>query len=156
GFGESDPPTTRPTIAEYAGTLGDFLDSMRFRQIDLLGYQAGALIAAELAIARPKQIRRVVLVAVPVLNDAERDALRRGAGFPAEVGSHLMAEWRRPAEAYGSAVPLEVRARAFAEKLHNGVNAAWLLAAAQQFAARERLGLVTQPVLVLRPRDEFW
>ena len=39
---------------------------------------AGALMAADLAIARPKQIRRVVMVSVPVLNDVERDAFRRG------------------------------------------------------------------------------
>ncbi len=59
--------------------VGDFLDTMRFRQIDILGYQAGTLIAAEMAIARPKQIRRLVMVSVPVLNDAERDAFRRGS-----------------------------------------------------------------------------
>src|SRR5437868_147580 len=71
GFGESDPPPTRPTIADYAGAVGDFLDTMRFRQIDILGLQAGSLIAAEMAVARPKQIRRVVMVSVPVLNDTE-------------------------------------------------------------------------------------
>ena len=51
GCGESDPPLSRPAIADYAGAIGDFLDSMRFRQIDVLGQQSGALIAAELAIA---------------------------------------------------------------------------------------------------------
>jgi pimeloyl-ACP methyl ester carboxylesterase len=45
---------------------------MRFRQIDVLGYQAGSLLAAELAIARPQQVRRVVLVGVPALSEAER------------------------------------------------------------------------------------
>src|SRR4051812_36049847 len=62
GFGESDPPPSRPTISDYAATLGDFLDTMRFRQIDVLGHQAGSLIATELAIARPKQVRRVLMV----------------------------------------------------------------------------------------------
>ena len=51
---------------------GDFLDSMRFRQIDVLGYQSGSLIAAELAIARPQQVRRVVLVGVPATTEGER------------------------------------------------------------------------------------
>src|ERR1700759_3238569 len=64
GFGDSDAPP-RPTIADYAGALGDFLDTMRFRQIDVLGYQIGSLIPAELAIARPTQVRRVALVSVP-------------------------------------------------------------------------------------------
>src|SRR2546430_4550948 len=39
GFGESDPPTVRPSMTDYATAIGDFLDSMRFRQIDVLGYQ---------------------------------------------------------------------------------------------------------------------
>lgn len=156
GFGESDPPPSRPSIADYAAVVGDFLDTMRFRQIDVLGYQAGALVAAEMAIARPKQIRRVVMVSVPVLNDAERDAFRRGSWLPSEDGSHLMTEWQRTLESYGPGVSLEVRARAFAEKLKSGVHTAWALAAAQQYASRERLALVTQSALVLRPKDDFW
>ena len=156
GFGDSDPPPSRPAIAEYAATIGDFLETMRFRQIDILGYQLGALIAAEVAIARPKQVRRVVLVSVPVLNDTDRDAFRRSSGLPSEDGSHLMQEWKRTQETYGSAVPLEVRTRAFADKLRSGSYGAWALAAAQQYASRERLALVTQTALVLRPKDEFW
>lgn len=156
GFGESDPPPTRPTIADYAAAVGDFLDTMRFRQIDILGYQAGTLIAADMAIARPKQIRRLVMVSVPVLNDAERDAFRRGSSAPSEDGAHLLTEWKRTLESYGPGVPLEVRARAYAEKLKSGVHPTWALAAAQQYASRERLALVTQSALVLRPKDDFW
>ena len=156
GFGESDPPPSRPTIADYAAVIGDFLDTMRFRQIDMLGFQSGSLIAAELAIARPKQIRRVVLVSIPVLNDAERDAFRRGAWTPSEDGSQLITEWKRTLESFGPGVSLEVRSRAFAEKLKSGVHATWALAAAQQYPSRDRLALVTQPTLVLRPRDDFW
>jgi len=156
GFGESDPPPSRPSIADYAAVVGDFLDTMRFRQLDVLGYQAGALVAAEMAIARAKQIRRVVMVSVPVLNDAERDAFRRGSWLPSEDGSHLLTEWKRTLESYGPGVSLEVRARAYAEKLKSGVHTAWALAAAQQYASRERLALVTQSALVLRPKDDFW
>ena len=65
GCGESDGPSGRATAADNAGAIGDFLDSMRFRQIDLLGYHAGTLVAIELAIARPQQVRRVILVGVP-------------------------------------------------------------------------------------------
>lgn len=156
GFGESDPPPSRPAISDYAAAIGDFLDTMRFRQIDLLGYQAGALIAAELAIARPHQVRRVVMVSVPVLNSTERDTDRGGSPLASEEGTHLIAEWKRMLESYGPGVPLEVRARAFAEKLKSGIHAAWALAAAQQYASRERLALVTQTALVLRPKDDFW
>ena len=72
GSGESDGPATRASVVEIATALGDFLDSMRFRQLDVLGYQHGSLLAAELAIARPQQIRRVVLVGVPPTTEGER------------------------------------------------------------------------------------
>jgi hypothetical protein len=39
--------------------------------------------------------------------------------------------------------------------LQNAAQASWALAATQQYAARERLALVTQSVLVLRARDDF-
>jgi len=65
GCGESDAPPGRIGVGDYAAAMGDFIDSMRFRQIDVLGYHAGALVAIELAIGRPQQIRRVVLTGVP-------------------------------------------------------------------------------------------
>lgn len=71
GSGESDGPA-RLGVTDAATALGDFLDNMRFRQIDVLGYQSGSLVAAELALARPQQVRRVVLVGVPAAPEAER------------------------------------------------------------------------------------
>jgi pimeloyl-ACP methyl ester carboxylesterase len=65
GCGESDAPPARASVGDHSAAIGDFLDSMRFRQIDVLGYHAGALVAIELAIARPQQIRRIVLVGLP-------------------------------------------------------------------------------------------
>ncbi len=66
GFGESDGPTQRPSLADYVGALGDFLDAMRLRKLDVLGVRTGSLLAAELAIARTGQIGRVVMVSVPL------------------------------------------------------------------------------------------
>jgi pimeloyl-ACP methyl ester carboxylesterase len=158
GFGDSDPPGSRPAIVDYAAAVGDFLETMRFRQIDILGYHATSLVAAELAVTRPKQVRRVVLVSVPLLTESEREALRR-APAPAQVsvdGSHLPGEWQRVVEVYGRAAPLELLTDGFVEKLRNGVHPGWLAHAALQYAVRERLSLVTQPVLLMRPRDDLW
>jgi pimeloyl-ACP methyl ester carboxylesterase len=158
GFGESDPPPEQPSIADYAGAIGDFIDHMRFRRVDLLGYHTGACIAAELAIARPDQVRRVVMVAAPVFNDAERDAFN-GLPWPVPVredGAHLAEEWRRTLQWRGSGVSLEQLAEGFAEKLHNGPHAWWGASAAMNYPADERLPGVTQPVMVLRPHDDLW
>ena len=72
GSGESDGPATRASIVEIATGIGDFLDSMRFRQVDVLGYQQGSVAASELAIARPQQVRRLILVGVPPTTEGER------------------------------------------------------------------------------------
>ncbi len=61
GCGESDAAESPLSAVAYADAIGDFLDSMRFRQVDLLGAGAGAAVAAELAIARPKVVRKVCL-----------------------------------------------------------------------------------------------
>jgi pimeloyl-ACP methyl ester carboxylesterase len=66
GCGESDPPPPHAQLEDYAAALGEFLDSMRLRKLDVLGYRAGALLAAELTLLRTAQVRRLAMVSVPV------------------------------------------------------------------------------------------
>jgi pimeloyl-ACP methyl ester carboxylesterase len=70
GCGESDPPPPRAPLADYAAALADFLDSMRLRRLDVVGHRAGALLAAELTLLRAPQIRRLVMVSVPLAAEA--------------------------------------------------------------------------------------
>ena len=70
GCGESDPPPQPAQLEDYAAALCDFLDSMRLRRLDVLGYRAGALLAAELTRLRSPQVRRLVMVSVPVATAA--------------------------------------------------------------------------------------
>jgi len=95
GFGSSDAPPTPASVPDYAAAIGDFCDSMRFRQIDVVGYQLGSLVGAELAAGRPTGVRRLVCIGLP-------------------------------------------------------------LDAAPDYPAKERLGRITQPCLIIRPRDEWW
>ena len=158
GFGESDAPRAQPAIADYAGAMLDFLDQMRLRQVDLLGYHTGSAIAAEMALAQPERIRRIVMVAVPALTAEERAAFA-ASPWPAPIredGAHLAAEWQRSLRWRGPGVTLEQLAAGFAEKLRNGPQAWWGASAAVHWPAAERLPRLTQPVLVLRPRDDLW
>ena len=87
GCGESDASTTRLTIGGHADAIADFLDSMRFRQVDLLGVGAGAAVAVELAVGRPKVVRKLYLLGVP-----GKDA---AASAPGAQGLQVAAaEWR--------------------------------------------------------------
>jgi len=158
GFGESDPPRDPPSVADYAAAVGDFLDQLRLRQVDVMGYQVGAGIAAELAVARPTQVRRVVMVGAPAFDEAEREAFRLQPGPPAarEDGAHLVEAWKKALHRRGPGVSLDRAAADFAEALRNERPASWALRAAMDYPALRRLAQVTQPVLVLRPRDELW
>jgi pimeloyl-ACP methyl ester carboxylesterase len=62
GRGESDGPEAELSATAYAEAIADFLDSMRFRQVDLLGAGTGAAVAVELAVLRPKMARKLVLL----------------------------------------------------------------------------------------------
>jgi pimeloyl-ACP methyl ester carboxylesterase len=121
GCGESDPPPGPLPVTGYAEAIGDFLDSMRFRQVDLLGVHSGAAVAAELAIARPRMVRRVVMIGAPALDANERRTYR---DLSAPEGTPRGALWAR--------------------------------AAVIEWDATQRLPLLEQPLLVLRPRDNFW
>jgi pimeloyl-ACP methyl ester carboxylesterase len=61
GCGESDGAAGQLSQVEFAEALGDFLDSMHLRQIDLLAHEGGVGIAAALLQQRPAQIGRLVL-----------------------------------------------------------------------------------------------
>jgi len=65
GAGESDGPDHAPTVADQAAAFIDLVDSLRLKQVDIFGYQGGSLAAIEFALARPGQVRRVLLLGVP-------------------------------------------------------------------------------------------
>jgi len=158
GCGESDAPETPPTMADYAAAVGDLLDTLRLRQVDVLGYQTGSLAAAELALARPNQARRLVFAGLPVFDARERESYnsRPWPGRAREDGSHLAEEWQRVRLSRGAGASLNRVGEDVAAALRAGDSAAWLPAAAANYAAGERLPLMHQTALVLRARDEFW
>lgn len=158
GCGESDAPGGPPSIADYAAAVGDLLDTLRLRQVDVLGYQTGSLVAAELALARPEQVRRVLLAGVPVFDAKEREAYN-ARPWPARArddGAHLVEEWQRVRRSRGAAAPLARLGEDLAAALRAGDTAAWLPTAAANYPAGERLPLLRQAAVVLRAKDEFW
>ena len=65
GRGESDPSPNQ-TVADAAGAVSDLANGLRLRQIDVLGIHNGAMVALDLAAARPELVRRLVLVGITV------------------------------------------------------------------------------------------
>ena len=158
GCGESDAPESAPSVSDYAAAVGDLLDTLRLRQVDVLGYQTGSLVAAELALARPDQVRRAIFAGVPVFDARERETYnaRPWPGKAREDGAHLVEEWQRVRRSRGASASLGRLGEDLAAALRAGDAASWLPAAAANYAAGERLPLLRQPALVLRAKDEFW
>ncbi|HEY1889860.1 MAG TPA: alpha/beta fold hydrolase [Steroidobacteraceae bacterium] len=151
GFGESDPPPGQAGVTEHAAAMGDFLDTMRLRQVDLLGHCYGALVAAELAATRATQVRRLALVSPPVA----AEIVGPESIAPATDGSHLLEEWRRAVAYCGRAASPRATTSALADRLRNGAAAAAAAAAAERtYPLRARLAPLATPLLVLRVGDE--
>jgi pimeloyl-ACP methyl ester carboxylesterase len=52
GYGCSDAPTSEWSAADLAAAIGEFVDSLRLRSVDVIGAQLGALVAIDLAAER--------------------------------------------------------------------------------------------------------
>ncbi len=157
GHGTSDVPSSRASVADFAAAVGDFLDSLRLRSVDVIGYQLGALTAAELAIARPQQVRRVMLWGLAPYSPQERSTLLSQAAAlgSKEDGSDVVDEWRNALERRGPGVPMSALTDSFSDRLRSGSQGTKSFAAVLDYPLSERLPLLKQPSAVLRLRDEF-
>lgn len=62
GFGQSDKPKMNYTIKFYRDFLTAFVERLRLRTTSITGSSLGGQIAAELAIARPDLVQKLVLI----------------------------------------------------------------------------------------------
>ena len=144
GFGESDAPESL-SISALSGAIGDFLEAMRLRQVDVLGCGLGIRIALELAATRAA-VRRVVLAAVTTTEMPQPPpSADRAEPFLREVWAGARAD-------LGTDATLAQLCAASGDRLRNAVAAA--RAAAERLGPpRERLAAISQPLLVLHPAD---
>lgn len=76
GFGSSPEPDASLSMPQLARLLGEALDKMLPDPVVALGHSMGTQVVAELAVARPDLVSRVVLIA-PTVNDDERSAWKQ-------------------------------------------------------------------------------
>jgi len=154
GHGSSNTPPAKFSVSDLAAAVGDFLDGLRLRSVDVFGYQLGAQIAAELSIARGQQVRRVMVWGMPGYNSQDRVSVLSAAAR--EDGSDVAEEWKRLVEHRGPGVPMSALADDFSDRLRAGSYGQRALAATLDYSVAERLPLVRQSTLVMRLKDEFW
>jgi pimeloyl-ACP methyl ester carboxylesterase len=97
GFGASDP-LSAPSVAGWSLCIAEVLGRLEIRDAIIFGHHAGAAVAARLGVAFPALVRRLVLSAPPLLDDATRATLEQRVPPPIEPhldGRHVAAAWRR-------------------------------------------------------------
>ena len=157
GYGNSDAPPGPPSMEDYGAAMTDVIDALGLGEFDLLGDRTGAKVAIEVARIRSEQARRIILVSPVVWTEEER---RHRKEFPAEViredGSHLVNSWLVTVGMSMSERTLDMIGRIFYARHIQLKTANWGRHAAANYKAREALDSLTQPIKVLRPRDELW
>ncbi len=158
GHGTSDVPTSRASVADFAGALADFLDSLRLRSVDVIGYQLGALAAAELrdCTAGNKFVARCCGALRRIRSRSARRCWAKPERLGSrEDGSDVVEEWRQLLERRGPGVPVSALLDSFSDRLRSGSQGAKASSAVLEYPVSERLPLLKQQSIVLHLRDEF-
>ncbi len=157
GFGESDAPAQPPSVEDYAAAMGDVIDALNLETVDLMGYHTGSEICVALALARRRQVRRLVLVSAPIFTPTELiDFHRIYCHDPITVdGSHLSKKWQSHVRWAGPGKTLEMIADNFCDAVRNPAISWWGHNAAFSYDMADRLARVAQPILVLNPDDDL-
>lgn len=95
GFGSSDVPDPRPSVADYATMFAPVLDSFGLESAHFLGHHTGAANVAEFAYRSPERVQSLILNGPPIFTPEER-AEKVDLPGPAPLqadGSHLKKRW---------------------------------------------------------------
>mgnify|MGYP006419551597 CR=1 FL=1 len=157
GFGESDPPTSQPSISDYAAAMTDVMDALDLKQVDVMGYHTGSETCVELALQQPDRVRKLILTSAPIFSDEELSGFRDHYSKPelSEDGSHVAEKWKSYLHWAGPGWTMEHVAVQFADALRRPDISWWGHSAAFDFPMKDKLSQVLQPVLVLNPNDDL-
>lgn len=156
GYGESATPAEPPSFEEYAAAIGDVLLAIG-EPVDLVGYHTGAGLAVQVATLYPERVRRVVLVAMPLLDEAQRArfAALPGAEIP-EDGSHLLEMWQSSMRARPPGQTLDQVASIVTEKQRAGRHGEWAIKALAAADLEAQVKGLQVPGAFVRPKDGLW
>ena len=162
GCGESDPFHRRrkPAISDYADAIDQVIAHFGLKQVHLLGYHTGSMVAAELALRHPRRVLKAIHISAPVFTEQEVEHFRKlYAAIPLdEAGARFRILWERALQHRGPGMTLEMAAISVAESLRGGERYEEGHEAAfnHSRAYAEALGRVAQPLLVMNIGDDLF
>lgn len=166
GNGDSAALAGVPEIWDSAVILGEGIDALGFEEYDLYGTHTGALLAMEVAIARPQQVHRLILDGVTLFTESETADYLANYVRPLQVGDdggHLIWAWNflrdqalwwpwynrtvSGSRISGAASPERLHA-SYVEFIKGGTTYHLNYRAAFAYPTRDRLPLIKTPTLV--------
>jgi len=157
GFGDSAALPGPISIERLAQAALQFLDALSIERVCVVGHHTGGVIAVEMAAQQPARVAGLVLSSTPFVDDELRRARQDSPPIDAvqmsDDGAHLAELWRRRQAFYprGRAELLQ----AFvldALKLSGDLEEGHRAVAA--YRMEQRIGALTQPVLLVRAPDD--
>lgn len=157
GYGMSDFPPQPPTIADFAGAMGDVLDALSLGEVDVMGYHTGSKICVETARQRPAQVKHLVLVSAPVYteDDLKKQRTDNASPDPEETGEFLKRQWQATWRWHDKRAKPADLMRSFPDHLRGGERRGWGHRAAFAYTYPDTIVDVTAPILVFNPDDDL-
>ena len=153
GYGGSDPLDGKPSIADYAQAMQSVVDDQcPGQQVDILGFHTGCLVAAEMQLSRPEQLRRLVLCDVPYFDADVRATLHEQMAQPLPISEDLASlepAWKFNIASRLGHVPMDRAFELFAEHLRVGRRDALGFAAAFSYDCDGRFAKLDGDIVVL-------
>ncbi len=163
GNGMSDWPPEPLDMTGYAGAFADGIQALslgRGRTVDVFGYHTGTFLGAELAIALPDKVGRLVLSGIPFRTPEERQerlqeikARPRITDGGEEIFGQLRRLWTFVVTNRDPRVPLQRAADLFMEKAKPLDRYWWPYQGVWTYDVKQRFPLISQPVMILQPRE---
>lgn len=155
GFGDSDRPSDPPSIKDYAANVAITLTALGVdAPVDVLGYHTGTLIAAELAIAEPARVRRLVLPGVPYFTGESQTAAFETYAKPDALdstGAHLQSKWAFTAGGLQYGISLEQAQAHFSDLAQAMPESGHAYYGVFSYPGETQFPKLTQPSLFIAP-----
>ncbi len=152
GYGGSDTPPRPVEIADFAAAMIRFLDEMKFKVVDVMGYHTGSLTSIELARRHRARIRKVVIISAPNWTAEERAVSRARVNLPTPTYEEMLESTLSNFRKQGKGLLRDIQI----ERMRHFRTGNWGFRAAYNYDTLEALQDVTQPLLILNPEDDAY
>lgn len=160
GHGQSDALGKEYTIEDYAESVASFVNSLGVKRASFVGHHASDGIVIELAIQYPHLVDKVILEDCPFYKRPKGGLVLldmfqcQDPEFKRD-GSHLVKDWEHM-KGYSPQAPMEVLQQFTVARLLAGSSGVMYYRAAARYDNTDRLGLITQPTLLLSGAGDYF